>query len=408
MGSRYTIGIAGGGIGGLAAAAFLARVGHNVQVFDQFEAPSPVGSGLVIQPVGQAVLNALGAGDHARTLGHRINFMTGTEATSGRQVLNVGYGGPKDSRFGLGIHRASLFYVVYQAAIEAGASVVTDAPVVGSEIVGNGRTLELDKDRSTGPFDLVIDASGATSPLSPVKSKALSYGALWGTVDTVNSGDLPVDALCQCYRKASKMAGVLPIGYLPSGQAHKTAIFWSMPVADIDIWTQGDFNTWRDEVNRFWPAFAPYTDQLNGSEDLTIARYTHGSLQNPVRDRLVFIGDAAHRASPQLGQGANMALLDAFVLADALRRLDIPGALQEYALMRRWHVRIYQMVSAMFTPFYQSDSSVLPWLRDWVLAPASQVPPVRAILRRLVCGELVTSGALVQSELDRLMPPEAP
>ena len=407
MGSQYTIGIAGGGIGGLTVAAFLARNGHNVQVFDQFHAPSPVGSGLVIQPVGQAVLNALGIGEQARSLGHRINFMKGTEAASGRQVLNVGYGGPKDSRFGLGIHRASLFDVVYQAAIDAGATIATDARVVGSEKTGKTRNLLLDNDRTAGPFDLVIDASGATSRLSPVKSKALSYGALWGTVDTVSSGDLPPDALCQCYRKASKMAGVLPIGFLPSGKTHKTAVFWSLPVADMKNWTESDFDTWRTRVNRFWPAFAPYTTQLHGKEDLTIARYTHGSVQNPVQDQLVFIGDAAHRASPQLGQGANMALLDAFVLADALRRLDIDSALQEYALMRRWHVRIYQLISAMFTPFYQSDSTVLPWLRDWILAPASQVPPIQAVLRRLVCGELVTSGALVQAELDRLMPQEA-
>ncbi|MEZ5947060.1 MAG: NAD(P)-binding protein [Hyphomonas sp.] len=42
--------IAGAGIGGLAAAAFLARQGHAVTVYDQFEAPGPVGSGLIRRP----------------------------------------------------------------------------------------------------------------------------------------------------------------------------------------------------------------------------------------------------------------------------------------------------------------------------------------------------------------------
>jgi len=57
---KRVIGVAGAGIGGLAFAALAARDGHRVIVFDQFEAPRPVGSGLVIQPVGQAVLRAAG------------------------------------------------------------------------------------------------------------------------------------------------------------------------------------------------------------------------------------------------------------------------------------------------------------------------------------------------------------
>ena len=42
------IAVAGAGIAGFAAATFLARAGHDVQIFDQFEAPRPVGSGLMI------------------------------------------------------------------------------------------------------------------------------------------------------------------------------------------------------------------------------------------------------------------------------------------------------------------------------------------------------------------------
>ena len=49
----YNIAIVGAGIGGLTAAALLARQGHTITVFDQFNVPRPVGSGLVIQPVGK-------------------------------------------------------------------------------------------------------------------------------------------------------------------------------------------------------------------------------------------------------------------------------------------------------------------------------------------------------------------
>ena len=96
------IGIVGAGIGGLAAAALLARTGHKVTLAERFAAPRPVGSGLVVQPVGLAVLDALGAGQAARDLGAPLVQMLGHSGT--RTVLDVRYrpGAP-----GLAMHRAS-------------------------------------------------------------------------------------------------------------------------------------------------------------------------------------------------------------------------------------------------------------------------------------------------------------
>ena len=83
-----------------------------------------------------------------------------------------------------------------------------------------------------------------------------------------------------------------------------------------------------------------------------------------------------------------MALLDALALVTALSRVtDDP--LRDYAAMRRWHVRAYQGMSRAFTPQYQSDSRVLPWLRNHILMPVSRTPPVPAILTRLVGGDLL-------------------
>jgi hypothetical protein len=52
-------------------------------------------------------------------------------------------------------------------------------------------------------------------------------------------------------------------------------------------------------------------------------------------------------------------------------------------------VRLYQWMSAMFTPMYQSGSPLLPRLRDHVLAPASRLPGVSALLTALVSGDLL-------------------
>ncbi|WP_396274503.1 NAD(P)-binding protein, partial [Hyphomonas sp.] len=68
MSRTLSIGIAGAGIGGLAAAAFLARQGHRVTVFDQFEAAGPVGSGLMLQETGLVILAQLGLRERAQAL----------------------------------------------------------------------------------------------------------------------------------------------------------------------------------------------------------------------------------------------------------------------------------------------------------------------------------------------------
>ena len=85
------IAIIGAGIGGLAAASLLHDSGHEVAIYDQFDAPRPLGSGLVIQPVGQAAPDRIGAGAAARDLGAAITRMEGLDQTDGQRMLDVAY-----------------------------------------------------------------------------------------------------------------------------------------------------------------------------------------------------------------------------------------------------------------------------------------------------------------------------
>ncbi len=384
MTPRQRIAIAGAGIGGLAAAALLAQAGHAVSVFDRFAAPAPVGSGLVIQPVGQAVLDRIGTGEAARTLGARITRMEGIEVRSGRRVLDVAYDRPGGRRFGLAIHRVALFGLLLEAARAAGATLVAGAEVLSVR----GRFLGTALGRQ-GPFDLVIDAAGAGSRLSPLLARPLAYGAVWGTVPWPEETALPGDRLVQRYLAARKMAGVLPLGRMNGREGEVAAVFWSLPRAALDRWGEVDVEGWKAEVTALWPEMAPFLATIRSPADMTPARYSHGTLLRPWSPGLVHIGDAAHRASPQLGQGANMALLDALALKVALERETGDAALALYARMRRWHVRLYQAMSAAFTPQYQSDSRLLPLLRDRVLMPLGRVPPLPGILTRLVAGNLI-------------------
>ena len=401
------VAIAGAGIGGLATAAFLAGAGHSVRLFDQFAAPAPTGSGLVIQPVGLAVLDLLGAGPMARAQGAVLERMLGIEAQSGARVLDVAYRPGGRGQAGLAIHRATLFDLLWRAALQAGAEVSTGQRIMAAPLE-QGRRLLVSEAGRFGPFDLVVDGTGAGSPLSPLRGRALGYGAVWGTVPWPAQTNLPADQLSQRYIAARRMAGVLPIGTLPGSDRPMAALFWSLPLQQLAEWPTRDLAGWKDEVLTLWPEMAAFLPGIGAVDQMTAARYTHGTLRRPYAEALAFIGDAAHRASPQLGQGANMALLDALALTRALERASGTEALARYAAMRRWHVRLYQGLSAAFTPQYQSDSRLLPVIRDRVLAPLSRTKPLQFLLARLVSGTLLPPIAgLVQPGIVAERPPEA-
>ena len=78
------IAICGAGPAGLSAAIALGRLGHRITLFDQFDAPKPLGSGLILQPTGLAVLDWLGVGPRINGLGARIDRLYGKASGSGR------------------------------------------------------------------------------------------------------------------------------------------------------------------------------------------------------------------------------------------------------------------------------------------------------------------------------------
>lgn len=389
---KLNIGIVGAGIAGLTVATLLAQSSHKVQVFDQFDDPKPVGSGLVIQPVGREVLGAIGAAKEAHKKGQLITRMLGNEATSKKPVLDVWYSRSQNpEHYGLAIHRASLFQAILNAALSNGVDLVPSHTVIGRR----GNCLTFANGRTSAPFDLIIDASGTNSALSPITTKPLPYGAIWSTVPWPEETWLPYDHLSQTYRRADKMLGVLPCGKMPGSDTNMTAIFWSMPRSTYSNWQDNPLDDWKSEAISLWPAFASFLKPITQHSQMTWAKYSHGTLKKPYADNIAFIGDSAHQASPQLGQGANMALLDAMALSQALNAVPLPEAFALYAKIRRLHVRIYQFMSYAFTPQYQSDSKILPMLRDKLFFPLSQVPPISNLLTHLVRGDMVAPLARV-------------
>ena len=381
------IAVAGCGPAGLAAALLLHRDGHRVTLFERFDTPRAVGSGLMIQPTGLAVLRALGLADTLVEHGARIDRLHGEAGTSGRVVLDVRYAAlGQRHAFGIGIHRATLFAILYRAVLDTRIAVETGCTVAGSERLADGRRrLLIDGGRSAGPLDLLVDTLGSRTPLAPPCGRSLAYGALWATLDWTPGFDAA--ALEQRYHRASRMVGVLPIGHQPGDARKQAAFFWSLRADRLADWHAAGLDAWKAEVLGLWPATAPLLSQIDDAGALTFARYAHRTLPRPAEPGLIHLGDAWHSASPQLGQGANMALLDAYALACGLRQAgDVAGGLAAAVALRRRHVAVYQALTALFTPVYQSDSRVLPLLRDRLVGPLSRLWPATRIQAAMVSG----------------------
>lgn len=387
------IAIAGAGIGGLSLAALLARRGARVTIHDQMSAPQPVGSGFVLQPTGAAVLSRMGLLERVEARGARISRMHGRLSGNGRTVLDVSY---RPGAYGIAIQRVALFDLLLHEAIGAGVRFETSSRVVGID-AGSAPRLVLANGTRTAAADLAVDAMGANSPIAARTATELGYGALWATVPWPADDRFRADELEQRYRRASQMAGVLPVGTANDSAMPMATFFWSIRNRDFEAWRTAGRAAWIDAVRSFWPE----AEMLAAHAEPVHARYRHLTRTPVAGLKTVKIGDAWHATSPQLGQGANMALLDAASLASALcREATLEDALARHLAQRRLHIGFYQLLSRILTPFYQSDSTILPVSRDMLIGPATKLPLVRSLITTLVTGELLDPVGRIA--LDRL------
>lgn len=286
--------------------------------------------------------------------------------------------------FGVGVHRASLFQVLHDAARDAGVEIAPGTSIEGFQSLTPPVLAEAGG-REHGPFDLAVIADGANSRLRRLvrplaRAPIYPWGAVWANAADVEGRY--AGRLHQRYDRASMMAGILPIGRDSNGGTPQVSFFWSLPVADMDAFLAADLAPWRARVMQLWPEAGPVLAQLT-PEAFSRAIYRDVSCGRWNRGAAVVIGDAAHGASPQLGQGANLALLDGVELGD---RVDRPARITGYQMARRLQTGPYQLLSRLLTPLFQSQSRFWPWFRTRVFAPLSQAPVLRAHAAQVLAG----------------------
>ena len=379
--------VVGAGFAGSAAALFLSRAGHEVTLLEAVPDPSPVGAGIMLQPTGMHVLAELGLAGPILRAGHRVDALRGLTNT-GRRLFQLPYQARGPELFGLGLHRGVLFQTLFDAAraecahVRLGVAVQRLGPT-GCVVASDGEQL--------GPFDLIVVADGARSQIRAAdfpgaRDVPYPWGALWFVAEDPEGryrGEL-----LQCVRGAREMVGMLPTGLAPSGDTPLVSLFVSTRVRDAEVVRAEGVAAFRERVLRVAPMAEPILDQLPSTEALLFAGYRDVRFTRWNAGNVVFIGDAAHAMSPQLGQGSNLALVDALVLSRciAARPDEVELALEAYSAERRAHLRFYQRMTRWLTPFFQSDSTLLGWARDLGFPLGAALPPLREQMVATMCG----------------------
>ena len=386
--TRRHVAIVGYGTGGQAAALALARQGHHVEVFERVPNPGPVGAGFLLQPTGLQALWQLGLLDRACALGAPVARLYG-ETPEGRAVMDMRYVDLDARLSGVGMQRGALFALLHEAMTAQG-DVQLHADHAIAELDCDGGRLRDARGAWHGPFDVVVVADGSASSLRATVTgmridAPYPWGALWCLLP---EGDWPWrDELRQRYRLARQMAGMLPVGCMPGDPVRRLSFFWSLPVGQFEAWRTAGRDAWLSELEALWPRARTQLGDAFPVECLSRAAYRDAIPTRWWRGRAVLLGDAAHAMSPQLGQGVNMALVDAVSLAAHVSvARSTAEAFVAHETQRRAHLAAYHRFSRWLTPLFQSERDMLARVRDAAFLPMGRLPLARGQMLRVLAG----------------------
>jgi FAD-dependent urate hydroxylase len=314
--------VVGAGIAGLAVARALARAGFSAEVVEREPVWDESGTGIYLAGNAARALRVLGL--ERAVLGRGIVIRRQRVSDDrGRLLVEVDLAELWD---GVGpclaLPRAHL-----HASLLEGAR---DVPIrMGAHVRGlreqNGTVSVEFGDGTAGEYDLVIGADGVHSTV-----RRLVFGSE-ATAQPV--GQVGWRFVTACPPEITTWSVML---------GHRTA-FLTIPIGNGRVYCYCDVVSKHDEDQELGSLFSGFAepapsliDSLLGEPLVHRSTIEEVALDSWTRGRVVLLGDAAHATSPNMAEGAAMALEDALVLAECLRRVGtIPAALSAFEARRR-------------------------------------------------------------------------
>jgi salicylate hydroxylase len=338
--STLDIAVIGGGIGGLAAALALRQRGASVTVLEQAEAITEVGAGIQVSPNGLRVIEALGLAGRLAACSVQGRAVSLRNGATGEEVARLDLKRlPPDQRYFF-MHRADLVDLLSEAARSQGVTIRLLQKVDTVKDGPRPRIVLATGDQRTA--DLAVGADGIHSALRTVVTtpgKPFFTGQVAWRAIVPNTAGHPAHVRVHMGPKRHMVTYPLRDGTLLNVVAVEERADWT-----AESWSQ------TDDPENLRKAFCGFDAEVHHILSQVEAPGVWGLFRHPVATRwhgqtCVLLGDAAHPTLPFLAQGANMALEDAWVLADALDRSeDIRSALAAYQTRRK--ARVTKVIAA--------------------------------------------------------------
>ena len=361
--SELPILIAGGGIGGFAAALALTRQGFPVQVIERAADFHELGAGIQLGPNAFRMFEVLGIGE---AMSHWAVFpdnLIMRDALDGSEVTRIPTGEPLRKHFGYPyavIHRADLHKVLIDAVKRSPLATLTTSCKVASYEDRGDRVLLRTEAGETFEGAALIGADGLWSA---VRNQLVGDGKPRVSGHIAYRGVIPLAQVPEHLRENNVVLWAGPKTHLVHYPLHRGEVYNLVVVFHSSRYeegwdTYGDPSELRERFAGQHPKVREFLAMANEWKMWVLC--DRDPVSQWTRGRVTLLGDAAHPMLQYLAQGGCMAIEDAVILAGKLAAAkgDVSGAFLAYQQERYLRTTRVQLTARMYGDIYHAADAV--------------------------------------------------